>query len=129
LSRERGAARKALRIRRYEHRGEPLLSRGRFLLRLAAHLAVALVFVAGSLAIGMAGYAHFEGLGWLDAFLNAAMLLGGMGPIEQPTTPAGKLFAGAYALYAGLVFLIVAGLAFAPIFHRVIHRFHLGGDE
>lgn len=117
------------RARLYERLGEPLLSRGRFLARVAAHLAVALAFVAGSLAIGMFGYMRFEGLGWLDAFLNAAMLLGGMGPIEEPATRGGKLFAGVYALYAGLVFLVVAGLAFAPIFHRLIHRFHLGRDE
>jgi hypothetical protein len=129
LSTVRGAARKALRIRRYEHREEPLLPRGRFALRVAAHFALALAFIVASLGIGMAGYARFEGLGWLDAFLNAAMLLGGMGPVEQPATRAGKLFAGFYALYAGLVFLVVAGLAFAPFFHRLVHRFHLGGDE
>lgn len=116
---------KGSRRRLYEHRTEPLLSRGRFLRRMALHAAVALVFVATSLGMGMLGYAHFEGLGWLDAFLNAAMLLGGMGPIEDPVTPEGKLFAGLYALYAGLVFLIVAGLAFAPLFHRLMHRFHL----
>jgi hypothetical protein len=113
----------------YEHRGQPLLPRARFLQRVAVHIAGALAFIVFSLGIGMAGYARFEGLGWLDAFLNAAMLLGGMGPVEQPSTRAGKLFAGVYALYAGLVFLIVAGLAFAPFFHRLVHRFHLGGEE
>ena len=120
---------KGSRTRLYEHRTEPLLGRGRFLRRMAAHTAVALVFVAASMGMGMLGYAHFEGLGWLDAFLNAAMLLGGMGPIEDPVTPEGKLFAGFYALYAGLVFLVVAGLAFAPLFHRLMHRFHLEKGE
>ena len=72
----------------------------------------------------MAGYEYFEGLAWRDAFLNAAMLLGGMGPVETPQTPGGKLFAGLYALYAGLVFLIVAGILFAPGVHRLLHRFH-----
>jgi hypothetical protein len=124
LSAGRGT-RRGRSLSRFEHRGEPLLPRDRFLRRLAAHVAVALAFIAGSLAIGMAGYASFEGLGWLDSFLNAAMLLGGMGPVEQPTTPQGKLFAGLYALYAGLVFLIVAGIVFTPVLHRLLHRFHL----
>lgn len=106
-----------------------MLSRARFARRLAMHFAVAFAFIAGSLAIGMFGYAHFEGLGLLDAFLNASMLLGGMGPIEQPATPAGKLFAGAYALYSGLVFLVAAGIIFAPIFHRLLHHFHLSEDR
>jgi hypothetical protein len=85
---------------------------------------VALLLV-GSLAAGMAGYAAFEHLGWVDAFLNASMLLGGMGPVNAPLTDAGKLFAGMYALYAGLVFIVSAGVLFAPVLHRVMHRFHL----
>lgn len=127
MSARRGSSSKGPRL--YEHRSEPLLPRDRFLWRLAAHVAVALAFVAGSLAIGMVGYATFEKLGWLDAFLNAAMLLGGMGPVEQPATRAGKLFAGLYALYAGLVFLIVAGIVFTPVLHRLMHRFHLEDEE
>lgn len=113
----------------YEHHRERLLPRKAFLWRLAKHLAAALVVVVGSLAIGMAGYVHFEGLSWLDGFLNAAMLLGGMGPVESPATPAGKLFAGLYALYAGLVFLVAASLILAPVVHRVLHRFHLEDDS
>lgn len=108
----------------YEHHKQPLLSRPAFLRRLAAHVAVAVLVVAGSLVAGMVGYIYFEGLGWLDAFLNAAMLLGGMGPIWTPTTPGGKLFAGVYALYAGTVFLVAASIVVAPLFHRVLHRFH-----
>jgi hypothetical protein len=77
-----------------------------------------------SLGMGMAGYCYYENLGWLDAFLNAAMLLGGMGPIHIPVTPAGKLFAGLYALYAGLIFLVTASLLLAPVVHRALHRFH-----
>jgi len=77
----------------------------------------------------MWGYMHFERLRLLDAFLNAAMLLGGMGPIEQPQTDGGKLFAGIYALYAGLVVLAVAGIILAPMMHRFLHRFHLEEDE
>jgi len=108
----------------YEHRRERLLPRKAFLWRLAKHVAAALLVVLGSLVGGMAGYIHFERLSWLDAFLNAAMLLGGMGPVESPATPGGKLFAGLYALYAGMVFLVVASLILAPVVHRVLHRFH-----
>ena len=115
----------------YEHRRAPPLSRQRFLRRLANHLAAAVILILGSLLIGMAGYEYFEGLAWRDAFLNAAMLLGGMGPVETPQTPGGKLFAGLYALYAGLAFLIVAGILFAPGVHRLLHRFHwdAAGDK
>ena len=89
---------------------------------------MAAILMVGSLVIGMAGYQYFEALGWRDAFLNAAMLLGGMGPVETPQTSSGKLFAGLYALYAGLVFLIVAGILFAPVVHRLLHRFHWDDD-
>ena len=109
----------------YEHHSERLLPRRVFLWRVVKHVATALVVVLVSLAIGMAAYVHFEGLSWLDGFLNAAMLLGGMGPVELPATPGGKLFAGLYALYAGLVFLVAASLILAPVVHRVLHRFHL----
>ncbi len=73
----------------------------------------------------MWGYWYFESLNWLDAFLNAAMLLGGMGPVESPQTPGGKLFAGIYAIYAGMVLLVTAGIFFTPVVHRFLHRFHL----
>ncbi|HET7298521.1 MAG TPA: hypothetical protein VFI89_07385 [Burkholderiales bacterium] len=112
---------------RYERRGERPLSRKAFLRRLLKHVAAAGLVVLASLACGMAGYAHFEGLGWLDAFLNAAMLLGGMGPVESPSTAMGKLFAGVYALYSGLVFLVLAGIILAPVVHRILHRFHWDG--
>ncbi len=78
-----------------------------------------------SLGAGMLGYRHFEGLAWIDGFLNSAMLLGGMGPVNPPLTAAGKLFAGIYALYAGLVFIVTAALVLSPILHRLLHRFHL----
>ena len=100
------------------------LSRAVFLRRLGTHFVGGMVFVVGSLAIGMAGYEYFEDLSWRDAFLNAAMLLGGMGPVEAPQTPGGKIFAGLYALYAGLVFLIFAGVMLVPVLHHVLHRFH-----
>jgi hypothetical protein len=113
----------------YEHRTTPPIPFRRFLRRLASHVLVATSLVAASLGAGMAGYAHFERLGWLDAFLNAAMLMGGMGPIDAPRTEAGKLFAGAYALYCGLVFLVAVGIAGAPVLHRLLHRFHWAEDQ
>ena len=85
--------------------------------------------IAASLAIGMAGYHGLERLSWLDSFLNAAMLLGGMGPLAAPQTDAGKLFAGCYALYCGLVVIAVAGIVLAPVAHRILHRFHLEREQ
>jgi hypothetical protein len=102
-----------------------VLPRHRFARRLATHSAAALGLLAASLAIGMAGYVAFENLSWIDAFLNASMLLGGMGPVDPPKTSAGKLFAGLYALYSGLVFIVTAAVLFAPLLHRVLHRFHV----
>jgi hypothetical protein len=108
----------------YERRGEPVLPLGAFVWRVIRHVGVAVVVVAASLFGGILGYVHFERLSWLDGFLNAAMLLGGMGPVESPQTPGGKVFAGLYALYAGMVFLVVASIILAPVVHRVLHKFH-----
>lgn len=108
----------------YESRHEALAHPRVFYRRVALHALVALAVLAFSLGLGMAGYMGFEDLAWTDAFLDAAMLLGGMGPVHTPVTQAGKLFAGAYALYAGLVFLVTAALVITPIGHRVLHRFH-----
>lgn len=109
----------------FEHKNEALLSAPAFVLRLAHFMIAAAVLIAGSLAIGMLGYHGFENLGWLDAFLNAAMLLGGMGPVTIPQTPDGKLFAGLYALYCGLVVIVITGIVLAPLAHRVLHRLHM----
>ncbi len=113
----------------FEHHRQPLLPRAAFLRRLLRYALAALLIILGSLAIGMVGYHQFEGLAWIDAFVNAAMLLGGMGPVAELHTTAGKLFAGLYALYSGLVFLLVAGVLLAPIIHRFLHRFHLEIDS
>lgn len=96
---------------------------------MARHLAAAAGLVLISLIVGMIGYSWLEDLSWLDAFLNAAMLLGGMGPVHSPQTPGGKLFAGLYALYCGLVFLVVTGMVLAPVVHRVLHKFHWDEGE
>jgi hypothetical protein len=111
----------------YEPHTKPPLPRAAFARRLVAHLAAAAGLLVASLGGGMAGYVHFERLSWLDAFLNAAMLLGGMGPVNAPQTDGGKLFAGLYALYAGLVFIVTAALILTPLLHRVLHRFHWDG--
>ena len=94
-------------------------------MRLARHGLLAFGLIAGSLFIGVAGYHYFEGFSWLDSLVNASMILGGMGPVNPLQTTAGKLFASFYALYSGMVFLIAAGVVFAPVFHRVMHHFHL----
>ncbi|MFT3957110.1 MAG: hypothetical protein QM722_22845 [Piscinibacter sp.] len=108
----------------YETRSQKPLPRAVFARRLLLHLAIAAGLLLVSLAAGMIGYVQLEQLSWMDAFLNSAMLLGGMGPVDPPCTDAGKLFAGLYALYAGLVFIVSAALVFTPILHRVIHHFH-----
>jgi hypothetical protein len=111
----------------YEHRSRPPLTRGAFFLRMLRHFLIAVAFVGLSLGAGMIGYLYFEHdhvKTWRDAFLNAGMLLGGMGPVHNPAPDGGKVFAGLYALYAGLVFLVMAALLLTPIFHRLLHRFH-----
>lgn len=108
----------------YETATQRPLSRPRFLRRLAVHGLVALALLVGSTLLGMTGYMHFEHLPPVDAFLNTSMLLGGMGPVDAPKTDAGKMFAGLFALYAGLFFLVTAALMLAPVLHRLLHRFH-----
>lgn len=112
---------------RFERRHEPLLPRRQFLARVARHSLMAAALLAVSLAIGVGGYHGLERQPWLDALLNASMLLGGMGPVGELHTTAGKLFASIYALYAGLVFLVSAGVLVAPVLHRALHRFHVEG--
>lgn len=108
----------------YESKHQRPIPRASFARRLGVHLGATAILLAVSLGMGMVGYASFERLPWMDAFLNSAMLLGGMGPVNPPQTDAGKLFAGIYALYAGLIFIVSAALLFTPIVHRIIHHFH-----
>jgi hypothetical protein len=113
----------------YEHRTDRLLPVRDFIDRLLRHAGLASIVIAGSLLVGIFGYHWIAGYDWVDAFLNAAMILGGMGPVGDLNTNAAKIFAGLYALYAGLVFLVAAGIVLAPLFHRVMHKFHLDDDE
>ena len=92
---------------------------------MASRLWALLPLLAGTLGAGMLIYRYAEGLAWSDAFLNAAMLLGGMGPVDRLNTTVGKWLAGSYALFAGLVFIVLVGTMLAPVFHAVLHRFHL----
>ncbi|HEY2772541.1 MAG TPA: hypothetical protein VGK20_00685 [Candidatus Binatia bacterium] len=108
----------------FEHHSMPLLPWRLFLRRLATSAAVGFGMIVASLAVGMAGYHFFEGLGAVDSFTNAAMILSGMGPLLQPQSTGGKIFAGLYALYSGLAVLVIAGVAFAPLIHRFLHRMH-----
>ena len=113
----------------YESKTRPPIPHRRFVRRLLLHVAFAFGLVGFSLLLGMAGYAYFEHLPWRDAFLNAAMLLGGMGPVDAPKSDGGKLFAGFYALYAGLVLLVAVALLFTPLVHRMMHKFHWERDQ
>ena len=113
----------------YEHHSRRPISRSAFAHRMLRHGALALFMTLASIAIGMAGYMYYEDLPWRDAFLNTAMLMGGMGPVDPPKTDGGKMFAGLYALYAGLVFLLVAGVVVAPVLHRILHHFHWAEKE
>ena len=108
-----------------EHRTQPLLPLNQFIFRMVRSGSLAFALIILSLFIGMAGYHIFEGLGWIDAFLNASMLLGGMGPINSPITLSGKIFAGLYALYCGLAVILATGVILAPVAHRILHRFHM----
>jgi hypothetical protein len=118
----------------FEHRSQPVIKPRQFLLRLAYSTSIGLALIAVSLLAGMIGYHRLEHLDWLDSFLNASMLLGGMGPLHNPETTGGKLFAGIYALYCGLAVIAVAGLMLAPVAHRLLHKLHVesgrqGGNQ
>lgn len=113
----------------YESREHKPIPRRHFIRRLINHVIGSMLLITGSLLLGMVGYYFFEGLSWLDSFVNASMLLGGMGPVDLPRTVGGKIFAGFYALYSGLVFLIAAGVIFAPALHRMLHLFHWKEDK
>ncbi len=116
---------KAPSVTQFERRGHPLASRRKFLVRLAIAIGLWLVLTTVGLAIGIAGYAFFEGMSLIDAFVNAAMILSGMGPMGELKTTGGKIFAGLYAMLSGLIIIIATGFVLAPIFHRVLHRFHV----
>jgi hypothetical protein len=116
---------KAPSVTQFERRGHALASRRKFVARMAKAVALWLFMTTAGLVIGIAGYAYFEGMSLVDAFVNAAMILSGMGPMGELKTSAGKIFAGLYAMFSGLIIIIATGFVLAPIFHRVLHRFHV----
>ena len=113
----------------YEHKSKPLISRGKFALRIAIHISIAIGVVIIALGIGILGYHLLESLSWIDSLENAAMILGGMGPVSELHSDGGKIFAACYALFAGLVFILVFGIVSAPALHRLIHHFHLDDES
>ncbi|MDB5453625.1 MAG: hypothetical protein JWO33_2203 [Caulobacteraceae bacterium] len=113
----------------YEHVSQPLAPPRVFYARLAGNAVASGAIIAVSMAIGMAGYHGFEHLNWIDAFANAAMILSGMGPLAQLTTTGGKIFAGLYALYSGLILIAAASLLMAPVLHRFLHRLHIADTD
>jgi hypothetical protein len=113
------------RLLQFEHKSEKVLPAGMFLRRMARALGLWLLLTLGGLAIGMAGYMLTAGMTALDAFLNAAMILSGMGPVDPLNSPAAKVFAGLYAIFSGLFIVVASGFALAPLLHRVLHVFHV----
>lgn len=114
----------------YEPHHVPPIPVAGFALRMLAHAGVALALITLSMALGMLGYRYTEHMAWVDAFVNTAMLLSGMGPVKTSgLSEGGKLFAGFYALYSGLAFIAIMSIMLAPVVHRVLHRFHWAGDS
>jgi hypothetical protein len=109
----------------FERRSEPLATPAEFKRRMLQYGMITAAMILFSLAIGMLGYHYFESLSWVDSLLNASMILGGMGPVDTLKTNSGKIFASFYALYSGIILLASVGILAAPLFHRVLHRFHL----
>jgi hypothetical protein len=109
----------------FEHVKQKVISRHAFAVRMANALGLWIILTLGGLAVGMLGYTLTEGMSGVDAFVNAAMILSGMGPVGELHTTAGKIFAGCYAIFSGLIIVIATGFVLAPIFHRVLHRFHV----
>jgi hypothetical protein len=112
-------------VTRFEHSSQPVVSRRKFARRMLVAIALWIILTAAGLAIGIAGYAYFESMSFIDAYVNAAMILSGMGPMGELKTTAGKIFAGTYAILSGLIIVIATGVVLAPIFHRVLHCFHV----
>ena len=109
-----------------EHRSHAILARNRFAMRMLVAFGLWLALAGFGLVIGMAGYAYFEGMNAADAYVNAAMILSGMGPVETNLkSAASKIFAGSYAIFSGLLIVIATGFVLAPVFHRVLHKFHV----
>ena len=108
----------------YERKHERVAPTSVFAKRMAVTLMMTAILILAALSVGISGYLWFAGFGWLDSLVEASMILGGMGPVQQLTTSSGKWFASGYALFSGLIFIAVMGLVLAPVIHRILHRFH-----
>jgi hypothetical protein len=113
----------------FEHRTQPLLGVSTFLRRAGRHLLWGFLILAAAVGIGTVGYHEAGCVEWIDSFLNASMILSGMGPVDCMNSPSAKLFAALYALFSGLVFIGIMGVVLAPWLHRLVHRFHLELDD
>ena len=113
----------------FERKHQKVASIPVFIKRLALCFGTALLLILAALLIGVAGYHWIAGLAWIDALLNASMILGGMGPVDTLTSTGGKVFASAYALFSGLVFIAVMGVVFSPLLHRMLHKFHMDDKD
>ncbi len=113
----------------FENRHRPLLPWPAFRLRLAKTTALGVALIGVSLGIGMLGYRYIAGQTWPDSFLNAAMILSGMGPVGDLKSTAAKVFAGLYALYSGLTLILIVGIILSPVVHRFLHKFHLVSEK
>lgn len=112
-----------------EQKSQLILPRHKFIKRFLRNLVIGIGITLLSLFIGMLGYHHIEKMSWVDAYVNAAMILSGMGPVKELKTDAGKIFAGSYALFSGIIFLIVMAIIFAPVIHRFLHQFHIEEEK
>ncbi len=117
------------RLARLEHRSERVIGRRKFAARMGLAVGMWAVVTLAGLAVGMAGYVYFEDLGPVDAFVNAAMILSGMGVFDELKNPNAKIFAGFYALLSGLIILVATTFILAPVFHRILHRFHVDEER
>ncbi len=113
----------------FEHRSHPVISTRRFAGRMLRFMGYTALLVGFSLIIGVYGYMHFAGLGFVDAFLNASMILGGMGPVDPLPTDGAKMFAACYALYSGIALLATVAVLLAPVLHRIMHILHLESTD
>jgi len=113
----------------YERYDQPMISRSAFALRLAKHFVLTMGILAAWLVVGIAGYGWFAHLDLVDAFLNASMIAGGMGPVDVLTDDAAKIFAGIYAIVSGVVIIGASGIVLAPVVHRVLHALNLDEDD
>jgi hypothetical protein len=113
----------------FEHRSSPLLPRKAFIRRMRRSILISTGIAAVTLAVGMCGYRFLENMPWPDAFANSSMILAGMGPLGNLNTNGGKIFAGCYALFCGLIFVTIITILIAPLFHRALHKFHCETSE